>query len=595
MKIILSYNKKWLIYALSFFILFATILLLSEYYHEKKIRTEALNEELSHYAGIIDRYTKNNNLQEAKRNSELDSLMNLISRTSLRMTIIEFTGRVFYDSEVKDPATMENHADRPEVQEAVNNLEGTDIRVSATTSMKYYYYARKFNDYIIRASVIYDIDTRKFLEPDRLFMIFLTLILFITAFTIVLVTDKYGKSISTLRRFTLDALANKPVDENLVFPKNELGLIGQDIIDIYQALNKTKEELLSEKQKLIRHLNMLDEGIAIFSNDLEVITNNNHFIQFINHISDKRVFSVNDFFKIEDFSPLFTFINKYIKEDKLKLESPLPSYQITINKGGKFFLARATIFQDRTFEVSINDITKRAKRKLIKKQITGSIAHELKTPVSSIKGFLETILDNKPDEATTLDFLQRAHSQTSRLAELIDDISLLTKIEEAGNLYAIEKVNINELVQDIMEEIKPKLIEKKINPEIVIPDNLFLKGNPVLLYSIFRNLFDNTIYHAGNNVRMKLENYMQDKDYYYFSFSDSGVGVPDEDLPRLFERFYRVDKGRDRKKGGTGLGLAIVKNAIQFHKGDISVKNLTGGGLEFLFTLSRNMQPDNGE
>ena len=119
--------------------------------------------------------------------------------------------------------------------------------------------------------------------------------------------------------------------------------------------------------------------------------------------------------------------------------------------------------------------------------------------------------------------------------------------------------------------------------------DLTVFGNQALLYSVFRNLFDNVIMHGGPNLSIRVENYMEDKEFHYFSFSDTGAGVPEEDLPRLFERFYRVDKGRDRKAGGTGLGLAIVKNAIMFHKGDISVKNRVGGGLEFLFTLSKEV------
>jgi two-component system OmpR family sensor kinase/two-component system phosphate regulon sensor histidine kinase PhoR len=414
--------------------------------------------------------------------------------------------------------------------------------------------------------------------------VFLTLILFVTAFTVVLITDKFGKSVSTLREFTRKALANKPIDGGLVFPENELGLIGQDIIDIYQKLNHTKEELLSERAKLIRHLNMLDEGIAIFSKDRSVITHNNHFIQFINHISDKRVFSPDEFFFVADFSPLFGFIKKYVQDENTELANLQPTYEITLHKSGKYYTVRSTVFQDKTFEVSIDDITKPAKRKILKQQMTENIAHELKTPVSSIQGFLETILNNNPDKVKTQEFLRRAYSQVSRLAALINDISLLTKIEEAGTLYEIEKVNINELVLDIIGEIQPRLEENGISLGLSLPDNLVISGNQVLLYSVFRNLFDNAICHAGNNITIKLENYMDDSKYCYFSFSDNGTGVPDEDLQRLFERFYRVDKGRDRKKGGTGLGLAIVKNAIQFHRGDISVKNRNGGGLEFLFT-----------
>jgi two-component system, OmpR family, phosphate regulon sensor histidine kinase PhoR len=283
------------------------------------------------------------------------------------------------------------------------------------------------------------------------------------------------------------------------------------------------------------------------------------------------------------------FVDKNLRDDKASLAGALPTYEIVINKNGKFFSVKSVVFQDRTFEISINDITKPAKRKLLKQQLTENIAHELKTPVSSIKGFLETILEGNTNKAKTAEFLQRAYIQSSRLADLINDISLLTKIEEASTLYQVEIVDVPELIRDISGELELQLKENHISLELALPEHLSLKGNPVLLYSIFRNLFDNAIRHGGNNLTIRVDQYLEDKEFYYFSFSDTGAGVPASDLPRLFERFYRVDKGRDRKSGGTGLGLAIVKNAVQFHKGEISVRNRPEGGLEFLFTLSREL------
>ena len=195
-----------------------------------------------------------------------------------------------------------------------------------------------------------------------------------------------------MRQFTRKALANEAMDKEIIFPGNELGVIGQDIIDIYKRLNKTKEELLAEKAKLIRHLNLLDEGIAIFSREKNIITNNAHFISFLNQISDKRVISGEEFFRIDDFATLVNFVDKNLKKENAELTGSLPTYETSINKNGKIFSVKSVVFQDRTFEISINDITKPAKRKLLKQQITENIAHELKTPVSSIKGFLETIL-----------------------------------------------------------------------------------------------------------------------------------------------------------------------------------------------------------
>jgi two-component system, OmpR family, phosphate regulon sensor histidine kinase PhoR len=587
MKILFSYSRKWLFYIVTFLLLFTGVLLVSEYRHEKNFRKEALNTELDNYTVLVNNYVSRYNMVSTGNFVRMDSLNKLISKKTLRITLIGDDGRVFYDSWVKDPSTMENHYHRPEIQEAIAGVYGTDIRKSHTTRIEYYYYARKFNDFFVRVSEVYDFSARKFIQPDRVFILFILLIFFITSFTIIIINDKFGKSIRTLRQFTRKALANEPIDMEMNFPGNELGVIGQDIIDIYKRLNKTTEELTAEKAKLIRHLNLLDEGIAIFSRDKIAITSNAHFISFLNQISDKRVISGEEFFRIGDFTTLLNFVDKNLRDDKASLAGPLPTYEIVINKNGKFFSVKGVVFQDRTFEISINDITKPAKRKLLKQQLTENIAHELKTPVSSIKGFLETILQGNTNKAKTAEFLQRAYIQSSRLAELINDISLLTKIEEASSLYQVETVDIPGLIHDISGELELQFKENNISLELALPGHLSLKGNPVLLYSIFRNLFDNAIRHGGNNLTIRLDQYLEDKEFYYFSFSDTGAGVPASDLPRLFERFYRVDKGRDRKSGGTGLGLAIVKNAVQFHKGEISVRNRAGGGLEFLFSLSK--------
>ena len=133
------------------------------------------------------------------------------------------------------------------------------------------------------------------------------------------------------------------------------------------------------------------------------------------------------------------------------------------------------------------------------------------------------------------------------------------------------------------------LEEKHITVVNKLPSEVILTGSSSLLYSIFRNLTDNAIAYAGNDIQITINCFREDEKFYYFSFSDTGVGVPEEHLNRLFERFYRVDKGRSRKLGGTGLGLAIVKNAVLFHGGTIFAKNMPKGGREFVFTLKKDI------
>jgi len=151
----------------------------------------------------------------------------------------------------------------------------------------------------------------------------------------------------------------------------------------------------------------------------------------------------------------------------------------------------------------------------------------------------------------------------------------------------MEPVNLFKLISQITGELEPEIEKKQVRLNIDVDINLVIKGNTSLLYSVFRNLIDNTLAYAGENIELAIICFRNDPEFCYFSFSDTGPGVAEEHLNRIFERFYRVDKGRSRKQGGTGLGLAIVKNAILLHGGSISAKNRPQGGLEFVFSLAK--------
>ena len=220
--------------------------------------------------------------------------------------------------------------------------------------------------------------------------------------------------------------------------------------------------------------------------------------------------------------------------------------------------------------------------------MTSNISHELKTPITSIKGYLETIInDPEMPENQKRRFIERADAQANRLTDMINDIVILNKMEETGDYFAFSELNINELIHDILDDYQGMLSEKNMKLELMVEDEIVVKGNRSLILSIFRNLLENSINYAGLNCIIKVQVYRDDKKFYYFSLSDNGVGIPDDHLSRIFERFYRLGSDRSRKLGGTGLGLAIVKNAVLLHKGDISVKNKDEGGIEFLFSLPK--------
>lgn len=233
-------------------------------------------------------------------------------------------------------------------------------------------------------------------------------------------------------------------------------------------------------------------------------------------------------------------------------------------------------------------IHEQLEKERIKKQLTNNINHELKTPVASIRVCVETMLGhrNMSDEKQIL-FLQRCLTNTERLQRLLTDVSLLTRMDDGNTSIIKEQVNLTDIINDVVEDRQIIAATKGITIENYISRNIVMSGNQSLLEAVFNNLIDNAIVYSGG-TRIKIESTGIGNDKIVIALSDNGCGVPSEHLPRLFERFYRIDKGRSRAAGGTGLGLSIVKNAVILHGGDITAENQCSGGLLFKITFSRN-------
>ena len=227
------------------------------------------------------------------------------------------------------------------------------------------------------------------------------------------------------------------------------------------------------------------------------------------------------------------------------------------------------------------------KQTLMRRQLTQNIAHEIKTPVASILGYTETLLST-PDipHETAKRFLERTHVQAQRLTSLLADLSILNRVDYAPHVIAMHRVNVSQLVGDVVQDVELALKKKGMKLNNYLPEDIIVNGNESLIYSIFSNLIDNSINYAGegSTIEILASDTIQ---YWNFIYRDNGMGVEEQHLSRLFERFYRVDKGRSRSMGGTGLGLAIVKNAVLQHNGTITVEKLDEGGLQFKFSLKK--------
>ena len=230
----------------------------------------------------------------------------------------------------------------------------------------------------------------------------------------------------------------------------------------------------------------------------------------------------------------------------------------------------------------------------IKRQLTQNAAHELKTPAASIHGYLESILDH-PDmpEDKKKHFLERCYAQSERMSKLLLDMSALTKLDEMDDSHSradYHQVNVLQLIQSALDDTALQLHDKGITPSLQVPRHVEVLGDASLIYSIFRNLIDNAIAYATGASRLAIvckETESEGRHFYEFLVSDNGPGVEPQHLDHLFERFYRIDKGRSRKLGGTGLGLAIVKNTVAVHGGTTTAMLTPGGGLTIRFTLAR--------
>lgn len=572
----LKYRQRLFLYFAVLFSLFTLGIIIFEQTREKGYRTQALEEKLEAYTDIIQ-------VQIGQNNHELKENMNHIASLlppDLRITLIGKEGEVLYDNSIDDYAHLSNHNNRPEIIGAYDFGKGSDIRLSHTNQKKYLYFAKNAGPILIRVALPYDIQLQNFLKSDNVSLYFILLFFVVFLFFIHVATNRFAKTILQLRDYVFST--GKMDVLQLHFPNDEVGEIGSKIADHFHLLKEGKKNILLEKQKLLQHIQVLEEGICFFSANKEVAFHNGLFIQNLNYLTDEPISDAAAIMKEANFTKLQEFL----------CQNEQHYFEEVIQKHGKFFSLRANIFEDKSYEVILSDITKLEKTKQLKQEMTGNIAHELRTPITSIRAYLETVLHQNVSEEKRQYFIERAFQQTLVLSDIIQDMSLIAKMEETSDLLGLEMVKLDALLSSIQETIQPELEAKKMSFQWSASLNISIFANENLLFALFKNLIENSIRYAGEGSSIFVDIYKKDAEFYYFSFYDTGIGIQNEQhLNRIFERFYRINEGRTRDTGGSGLGLSIVKNAVLFHKGKILVKNKKEGGLEFLFTIKRLAAP----
>ena len=391
------------------------------------------------------------------------------------------------------------------------------------------------------------------------------------------------RSISGLRRLT-GALRRGEHPEGTLFADDDLGTLGEELRQLFSESEEKVQRTEEMRQHLIALFDLSKIGIALFDSSGTTLFANTHFIQFASMISSRALplESLSELLTEESMQPIGDFISSAPGGEERSRSAMIPS-------GSHIFEVKAFRSAAETFDLTIEDVTVSVQTAQLKREMTSNITHEIRTPLTSIRGYLETLRysDLSPEQQAA--FTDKAYRQAERLSAMMDDIRLISQMDEReAEEYRMEELDLGLVVEEARIAFADRIEQSGDRFVNEIPDGLTIHANNSLIHSVFQNLIENSLRYAGEGVTLCFSCYHRDDEYVYLSYYDTGRGVPEEKLSRIFERFYRIDSGRTRDRGGSGLGLSIVRNAIRLHGGQIQARRHSPeGGLEFLFTLHK--------
>lgn len=509
-----------------------------------------------------------------------------------RVTFISLDGTVIGDSEAL-AIEMDNHLNREEIISATEDKVGSAIRYSQTMSEDMLYVARKVSsdqgyDGYIRLSMSLAIASEG-LNRGWLLMAGGMLVLFLAA---TLLSYRMAKGLTRpLEHIT--KVANKiskfDYDARVGFSrKDEIGQLGEAINGMADSLQQQLKRIRDNESLMQSVLTNITGGIVMVDSDGQVALINREAERILRIKESlllgkpyrvlKRNFEFTKFMEegMEHKVRVHEERNVYDPENKILHFDGVPMFENDGSYRGMLFL--------------LHDVTSIRRLEVMRSEFVANVSHELKTPIAAVKGFAETLLaGGVKDEETARSFLQIIYDEGDRLNRLIGDILELSKIESKRAPLEYAPIQLKELFDNIFEVLQSAADKKSIAIHHDIPEHMFIEGDEDRLRQIFMNLLSNAINYTPDGGRVKVEIQIKhegsEEEKIKFIISDTGIGIPKKDLPRIFERFYRVDKARSRNSGGTGLGLSIVKHLVELHHGTIIVESKVGEGSSFILEL----------
>jgi two-component system phosphate regulon sensor histidine kinase PhoR len=541
--------------------------------------------------------TTANLLQEVLKTVSWDRREEIASLTSrfgkkagVRITVIDRKGTVVGDSE-KDPEEMENHAGRPEVKDAVSKGIGESTRYSTTLKRDMLYVAVPIRDErgetkaVVRTALPLS-SVEEELLSIRLQVIYLGLILMLFALLLSLVSSKtFTRSLEKAIRLSEEiASGNFNVSIPISDKKGEIGKLNLALSKMVERLGELFKRVSIEKSQLEAVLIAMSEGVMVVADDGNVILMN-HALKDMIGIKGSHVGRPYwEVLRNREIIGLIERVTKNRVAEKREVSLFYPTE--------KRYLVSGIPLDSKETILVMFDITEFKRLEQIKADIVANVSHELRTPLTAVKGYVETLEEGayeNPEERRH--FLSIIRRHTDRLINIVSDLLLLSEIERKSTQRGedaktvFEEVDLKEIVYSSLEPLRSRIEEKDLRVSIDINENLPpFKGDGFLLEQMFINLVDNAVKYTPEEGAIGIHITHADS-HLRIEVFDTGIGIPKEHLPRIFERFYRVDKTRSRKIGGTGLGLSIVKHVVIMHGGKIEVESEVGKGSRFIITL----------
>ncbi|OGU59659.1 MAG: hypothetical protein A2X64_04430 [Ignavibacteria bacterium GWF2_33_9] len=583
MKIRVNIFTKLFLSFLSIILIYSVLIIYYNYNTTKKHYIENFQNELMNLNNsLIDQ------VHDEIIENDTNSLRNIVEEhyktTFLRITILDNNGKVLADSKA-NVDTMENHLHRPEIQEALKNSTGKEIRYSHTINKSMLYVAKSIE---FQGKIIGFVRTSYFLDYiDELFgkLIFdlIKIILVITVLALIAVFFITKRITVPIQRLSEAAkeVAKGNLDTNVeVKSRDELSELSRNFNIMSKRLNKLFKEVNDQKEELILLLTSVPEGILVINSKGNIIFANNAFLKIVNKKDIIGKFIQN----ILPHEELMKLIDKSFGISP-KLETIQPTAEINIAKD-IYHISFNNLYTQKELIIVFHNITENKRLEKIKKDFIANISHELKTPLTAIKGFIETLEDEMEDEEY-LHYIKIVRRNTDRLINIVQDLLLLSELEDEStpNKLLLTKVNMKVILENTKLLFEQKLQEKELTFEITI-DGGFpeLKIDPYRFEQVFVNLISNSIkYTDKGGIDIHLKNVSEKQ--VQIIFSDTGIGIPDTDKARIFERFYISEKSRSRKYDGTGIGLSIVKHIIMLHNGTIELDNTYRKGTKFIINM----------